>query len=70
MPQPKEKYVLFLKCNGEDFDIITGYWISDLQVSPLDGDGGLQFSKYDNKPVDLFLSELREAIRSSLPKGA
>ena len=69
VPQPNEKYVLFLRCNGDDFGIITGYWISDGQVSPLDGDGGLQFSKYGNRTVDSFLQELREAISTSLAKG-
>jgi hypothetical protein len=59
----------FSRYNGDDFDIITGYWISDGQVSPLDGDGGLQFSKYGNKTVDSFLQELREAISTSLAKG-
>ena len=70
LPQPHEKYVLFLKCNGEDYDIITGYWIDDGQVSPLDGGGDLQFGKYEGKTIDSFLSELRVAINTSLPKGA
>jgi hypothetical protein len=68
VPQPNEKYVLFLKHNGEDFDIITGYSISGGRVSPLDGDGDLQFSKYANTPLDSFLSELREEITTSLAK--
>jgi hypothetical protein len=69
VPQPNEKYVLFLKCNGEDYDIITGYWINDGQVSPLDGDSNLPFGKYEGKTIDSFLSELRESINTSLSKG-
>jgi hypothetical protein len=69
VPQTNEKYVLFLKYNGEDFDILTGYAINDGRVSPLDGDGNLQFSKYEAAPFDVFLRELREAITTSLAKG-
>ena len=67
LPQTNEKYVLFLKCNGEDYDIITGYSINKGRVSPLDGGGDLQFGKYEGKPVDSFLSELLEA--KTLPCG-
>ncbi len=70
LPQTGEKYVLFLKCNGEDYDIVTGYWVNAGQVSPLDGHGDLPFGKYEGKTVDSFLSELRNAIDTSLPKGA
>jgi len=70
LPQTGEKYVLFLKCNGEDYDIVTGYWVNAGQVSPLDGHGDLPFGKHEGKTVDSFLSELRNAIDTSLPKGA
>jgi hypothetical protein len=69
LPQTNEKYVLFLKLNGDDYSIVTGYWINTGQVTPLDGDGDLQFSKYGNRTLDSFLQELREAISTSLAKG-
>ena len=74
MPQVNERYVFFLKCNGEDYDIITGYQLKDGKVKPLDGsdtgdgENGLQFGKYDGIAEYSFLSELQEAIYSSLRK--
>lgn len=74
MPQVNERYVFFLKCNGEDYDIITGYQLKDGKVIPLDGgdtsggENGLQFGKYYGTAEDSFLSELQEAIYSSLRK--
>jgi len=74
MPQVNERYVFFLKCNGEDHDIITGYQLKDGKVRPLDGsdtsdgENGLQFGKYDGIAEYSFLSELQEAIYSSLRK--
>lgn len=64
LPDTGEKHVFFLKSNGTDYDIVTGYWINDERVSPLDGSGDLQFGKYEGQTIHSFLSELRQAIQA------
>jgi len=69
LPRTNQEYILFLKLNGEDFDIITGYAINNGRVSPLDEGPGLPFAKYQGRAVDYFLTELREAMSTSSTKG-
>jgi hypothetical protein len=68
-PRTNREYILFLKSNGEDYDLVTGYLIDGGQVSPLDGGADLPFAKYAGNTVDHFLSELRVAINTSTTKG-
>jgi len=69
-PQTDEKYILFLKSNGQDYDIITGYAIGSGQVIPLDQGANLPFASYQGKSVDYFLTEIKQAISASTQKGS
>lgn len=62
LPSNDREYTLFLKYNGNGYDIITGYLIKNGRISPLDGDGDLQFGKYEGRTFESFLGELRNAI--------
>lgn len=70
LPHTDEEYVLFLKSNGEDFEIITGYSIGNGQVRPLDEGADLPFKKHEGQSVDSFLTELRKVIDTSTMKGS
>lgn len=64
-PRTDEKYILFLKSNGEDYDIITGYAVGSGRVVPLDRGANLPFASYQGKSVDYFLTEVKQAISAS-----
>lgn len=69
MPQIKERYLLFLKqSEGGDFWIITGYKLSNGNVTPLDGEenkdprGALPFAKYRGAKKTQILQDLRNVF--------
>ncbi len=61
-PQLNEKYVFFLKCSEQNYDIITAYRVSDDRIDPLDS--GLPFAKYEDASVQTFLADLKAAMQA------
>lgn len=62
MPAIGNRYVLFLRTAGPDFEIITGYDITSGKVAPLDGNGAtLGFERYAGAEVNAFLTEVHTA---------
>ncbi len=65
MPLVGRRYVLFLKGNGQDYSIITGYELRSGRVSPLDRVHAKdQFSTYNDTEESTFLRILQEGIAS------
>jgi hypothetical protein len=64
MPHIGRQYLLFLKCSGQDFELLTGFELRAGSVHPLD-DVQL-FKDFRGKSEAGFLEDVRAAINNSL----
>jgi hypothetical protein len=67
MLQPGSRYVLFLKRVDEDFDLLTGYELSNGKVTPLDS-GRPKFSSYAGADESHLIDEI-EKLTLAGPKA-
>lgn len=64
MPRIGRRYLVFLKCTDQDFDLLTGYEMRAGHIFPLD-DGTPNFIAFENADETTFLADLREKIKRS-----
>lgn len=64
MPRLGGQYLLFLKREGDDFDLLTGYELSTGKVVPLDV-GTPNFSAHANQDVLNLMNRVQEKIANS-----
>jgi hypothetical protein len=67
MLQPGARYVLFLKRVDDDFDLLTGYELSNGKVTPLDS-GTPKFSDYAGAEESYLIGEI-EKLALARPKA-
>jgi len=62
MLQPGSRYVLFLKRVDDDFDLLTGYELSNGKVTPLDS-GTPKFSDYAGAEESYLIEQIEKLAR-------